>query len=311
MKKITLFAAVLLSVGALSAQSSISGNPNAPVATGNGTTPERNGGEIVLTNSNNPTDVTGSGVACWSSPASGGDGTYSNNSFYRSYDLGEYGVTEGDFNITSVEYGQGSADDGKVINLNIYTADNLDLEVATLTLVDGVTYTSSSADDLSLIVVDNLDITVPGGSIVVFEVNAGDSGANAGETFFPGNNADGETADSYLMSADCDILVPTPVGDITTPESYVMNVVGEPILSVGENALSSISVYPNPASDVLNIEAPASVDIKSVAIFDVLGKRSNAALVNGQINISDLARGVYILNIETSAGTITEKIVKN
>lgn len=308
MKKITLFAAVLLSVGALSAQSSISGNPNAPVATGNGTAPERNGGEIVLTNSNNPTDVTAGGVACWSSAT----GEYRNNSFYRSYDLGEYGVTEGDFNITSVEYGQGSADDGKVINLNIYTADNLDLEVATLTLVDGTTHVSSSADDLSLVVVDNLDITVPGGSIVVFEVNAGDSGTNTGETFFPGNNADGETADSYLMAADCSVNVPTPVGDVTgTPESYVMNVVGEPILSVGENALSSISVYPNPASDVLNIEAPASVDIKSVAIFDVLGKRSNAALVNGQINISDLARGVYILNIETSAGTITEKIVKN
>jgi len=82
-------------------------------------------------------------------------------------------------------------------------------------------------------------------------------------------------------------------------------------LSVSDNALSQVSVYPNPASDVLNIETPATVEVNSVAIYDVLGKRSNVSLVNGQVNVSNLANGVYILSLETSAGTLTQKIVKN
>lgn len=305
MKKITLTLSALL-IGALTmtAQTAIAPGPTVVAGTSN-SAPERNA-DITLTNSNNPTDVTAGGVACWNN----GDGTYSENSFFRSYDLEDYGVTDGDFNITSVEFGQGSADDGKVLNLNIYVADATDLTIATLVFVDGVEYTASSADDLSLVSVDT-DITVPGGSIVVFEVNAGDSGANAGETYFPGNNADGETALSYLQAADCDITTPTPVGDVAAPEAYVMNVLGDVVLSAGENALSQVSIYPNPASDVINIQAPASVEVENVAIYDVLGKRSNVSLVNGQVNVSSLANGVYILSLETSAGTLTQKIVKN
>ena len=65
-----------------------------------------------------------------------------------------------------------------------------------------------------------------------------------------------------------------------------------------------------PASDVLNVRRPAGLEINSVVIYDVLGKATNAQIVNGQINVSSLSRGVYIISMETSAGTLTEKIVK-
>jgi uncharacterized membrane protein (UPF0136 family) len=42
----------------------------------------------------------------------------------------------------------------------------------------------------------------------------------------------------------------------------------------------------------------------------VLGKKSNVSLVNGQINISDLAVGLYLLNVETTNGTLTQKVIK-
>lgn len=29
------------------------------------------------------------------------------------------------------------------------------------------------------------------------------------------------------------------------------------------------------------------------------------------MNVSELARGIYILNVETSVGTLTQKVVKN
>ncbi len=86
---------------------------------------------------------------------------------------------------------------------------------------------------------------------------------------------------------------------------------GDPVLGVDNQILSQVSVYPNPASDVLNVKTPAGVSVNSVAVYDVLGKRSNVSLVNGQINIANLAKGVYILSLDTSAGTLTEKVVKN
>ena len=93
-------------------------------------------------------------------------------------------------------------------------------------------------------------------------------------------------------------------------DDFILNAVLSPELGVGNNELSQVSIFPNPASDVLNIKTPATVEVNSVAIYDVLGKRSNVSLANGQINVANLAKGVYILSLETSAGTLTEKIVK-
>ncbi|MBT0609068.1 T9SS type A sorting domain-containing protein [Aequorivita echinoideorum] len=262
--------------------------------------------QITLTQSVDPTTVDDGGVACWSSTS----GEYRLNSFYRAYDLSDFGVT-GNFEVSSVEYGQGSADDGKVITLNIYTVDNINLALATFTLIATETHTSSSADDLSLISVP-MTATIPAGSIVAFEVSAGDSGANTGETYFPGLNAAGENGPSYLQSADCSVAVPTPVGGVTgVDEFYVMNVIGENVeLGINDLTLSQISVYPNPTSDVLNLKVPSSVEVSNVAMFDVLGKQVSVSYNNGVINTANLSQGIYMLKVETNAGTLTQKVVK-
>jgi len=81
-------------------------------------------------------------------------------------------------------------------------------------------------------------------------------------------------------------------------------------LGVDENKLSQISVYPNPVTDVLKIKTPSSVEITSASIYDVLGKNTSVKVLNNEINVSGLSRGIYILNLETSAGKLTRKIVK-
>lgn len=260
--------------------------------------------QVMLTQSVDPVNVTDGGVACWNS----GAGSYSENSFFRSYDMEVLGVT-GDLEITELQYGQGSADDEKLIFLNVYTADKTDLTTAVLTLVGGTSHTSSAADDLSLISVP-FSATIPAGSIVVFEVNAGDSNGNTGEKFFPGNNAAGENGLSYLQAEDCGIFEPTPVGQVAAPEYYVMNVVGDEILSVGSNLADVVSVYPSPATDVLNINLPSNVEVQSAALISVLGKNTGVTFSNGQMNVSGLASGVYFLNIETNLGAYTQKVVK-
>ena len=102
------------------------------------------------------------------------------------------------------------------------------------------------------------------------------------------------------------------VGFGSDPFDGVFEISGDcSALGVNDNALSQVSIYPNPSSGILNIETPASVEVNSVAVYDVLGKKSNVSLVNGQVNISNLANGVYILSMDTNAGTLTQKIVKN
>lgn len=82
-------------------------------------------------------------------------------------------------------------------------------------------------------------------------------------------------------------------------------------LGVDDNLLSEVFVYPNPITNVLNIRVPSNIEIQSIALYDVLGKDTGARLVNGAVNTASLAKGVYLLTVNTSAGTLTKKVIKN
>jgi hypothetical protein len=75
----------------------------------------------------------------------------------------------------------------------------------------------------------------------------------------------------------------------------------------------SISIYPNPANDVLQITANS--ELKSVRFYNILGKLVSQHNLNGElkksINISGLTSGIYIVKIETVTGVSNlSKIVK-
>ena len=50
--------------------------------------------------------------------------------------------------------------------------------------------------------------------------------------------------------------------------------------------------------------------MKSIAVYDVLGKVVANSAINNQINVSQFNSGVYMINIETNQGTVTRKIIK-
>jgi len=83
-------------------------------------------------------------------------------------------------------------------------------------------------------------------------------------------------------------------------------------VSVDSHLASSFSIYPNPATDVINISNGVDA-IENVKITDLNGrvvKEITLGIDQSQINISDLAEGVYVLNATSNGKTITEKIVK-
>ena len=94
--------------------------------------------------------------------------------------------------------------------------------------------------------------------------------------------------------------------------STAFTIEGEPSsLGFNDNISELASVYPNPTNGVLNVDIPSTVTVKSSKLYNLLGQDTGLRLVNGTMNVSELARGIYILNVETSVGTLTQKVVKN
>ena len=77
------------------------------------------------------------------------------------------------------------------------------------------------------------------------------------------------------------------------------------------NNTNSITVYPNPATDLLNISLSNGTAIETVNIYNVSGKLVNNTKLNGnQIDISQLNNGVYMVEVITVNGSFKTKFVK-
>lgn len=86
------------------------------------------------------------------------------------------------------------------------------------------------------------------------------------------------------------------------------------LLSVSnEFATANFSIYPNPASDVVNVNA-GDLLINSVQVTDinsrVINKINVALSSTAEINVSNLTSGIYFLTVATDQGVGTSKIVK-
>uniref|UniRef100_UPI002618CD0E T9SS type A sorting domain-containing protein n=2 Tax=uncultured Psychroserpens sp. TaxID=255436 RepID=UPI002618CD0E len=88
-------------------------------------------------------------------------------------------------------------------------------------------------------------------------------------------------------------------------------------LSVDEFSSDSFSIYPNPASDIVNIKNVSNQSIDAlIEVYDITGRRvyQNTSDLNNdlQINVSGFENGVYLINITDSNNniTVTKRIVK-
>jgi hypothetical protein len=71
---------------------------------------------------------------------------------------------------------------------------------------------------------------------------------------------------------------------------------------------TSIAVYPNPTTDVLNINTKDRV--KSVVVYDMSGKKVATKLEGTSIDVRNLEKGAYTIAIETNKETQTKKFIK-
>ena len=89
----------------------------------------------------------------------------------------------------------------------------------------------------------------------------------------------------------------------------IMKFSGNLNLATSETGVkSNLKVYPNPASDIVNVSADKKID--TVTIIDLSGKKVQSAKGN-QVNVSNLAKGTYILQVNYGGGAVENtKLIK-
>lgn len=81
-----------------------------------------------------------------------------------------------------------------------------------------------------------------------------------------------------------------------------------PSASLTENVMSSIQIFPNPVNSVLRINSDELLDYQ---IFNLQGLKIASGRMKNELNIDNLERGVYQINLTLSKETKSFKIIKN
>jgi len=110
------------------------------------------------------------------------------------------------------------------------------------------------------------------------------------------------------------ITNPTTSFSLSEWDSYLQDTcdsLGQPTLSTSNFEKSTFKIYPNPIKgNTLNADVKSTT---SYQIYDILGKKILNGTVttnNKKINVSSLKKGIYILKLETSNGSITKKLIR-
>lgn len=164
--------------------------------------------------------------------------------------------------------------------------------------------------------------TPPTPSPISFNLTVGDSQSAAGQatvvqTFTNSSDAAYTTHTATYTATEAGIYYfgihnNTPVG-ATETFLFLDSISLSTNLSNDSFLASKFSVYPNPASSVINISNTLNAVVNTVEITDLNGrtvKTQNVNNTDAEISISDLSAGVYMLKVATDQGIVTKKIVK-
>ena len=132
-----------------------------------------------------------------------------------------------------------------------------------------------------------------------------------------GTDINGETENdlfghSVSLSSDGSVVAIGAPADFGIPgnSGYARVYDLSSVLSLEDNIISkNFIVYPNPVNDQLQLQVATNFEFKKAAIYNYSGQlvfQSN----NTKINVSDLASGVYFIEVETNNGKGVKKIIK-
>ena len=240
------------------------------------------------------------------------------NTFYRSFDLNDFGITSA-YDITAVEFGierlVATPIVGYPIKISIYTTD-APFPTGNLTLINEITENLQS-QTLTLHS-SSIAATIPANSEFVVAIAVASDVLTEGgaglASFEIGSNDAGETAPSFIEAASCSLVTPKTFSLQGRPDiNIVMNIVGtSATASVGDLELVSFNYYPNPVKDRLYMRAEET--ITNVSLFNLLGqkiKEINPTELAAELDLSSLAKGTYFVKAAVNDKMGSFKVVKD
>ncbi len=170
-------------------------------------------------------------------------------------------------------------------------------------------YISVIADPIADFSCDTTEVEV-GGSIHFFDRSENEP--TSWQWTFEGGTPETSTEQNPVVtyqtkgSFAVTLVVSNLAGEDTKTETNYISVVTD----VEDFAVDNVSVYPNPTSSILNIEAE---NLISVTILDMSGRIVYFAAENcsaTSIDLSGFANAEYMVKVETSNGSSLKRIIK-
>lgn len=121
-------------------------------------------------------------------------------------------------------------------------------------------------------------------------------------------NANEELVITPITSGTANIVISFNSNGKVVDKTLTVNSSGA-TLATAEVKKLEFGIYPNPVTDILYIKTQEKVI--NVAIYDASGKLVNTQFSNGQVNVSMLPKGMYILKAVTDKAVYQQKLIKN
>ena len=84
-------------------------------------------------------------------------------------------------------------------------------------------------------------------------------------------------------------------------------------LGIPENKLLSFEMYPNPASDVLNVQLPTGTEKAEVSVFDYTGRLVSSKTISSNdstLDVQNISKGIYIIRVATNSKIGVQRFIK-
>lgn len=84
-------------------------------------------------------------------------------------------------------------------------------------------------------------------------------------------------------------------------------------LGISENKLLSFEMYPNPVSDVLNIQLPTGSEKAEVSVFDYTGRLVSSKTISSNdtaIDVQKISKGIYMIRVAANNKIGVQRFIK-
>jgi len=252
-----------------------------------------------ITLSHNTDDVItdANSVAC-----QGGD-----NQWAKVFNLADFGVT-GDLTLESGRIGVQSLDLTELVTVTVYAVD-ASFPNGTFTFLGTQDVIIDTGTDLTYIEYTFDEPVVIPSSVSMIAVEVAQP--MTGTSFFLGGTA-GDNDTSWLWSSQCGVAEYTTVDAIGFPDAHFYITATGTLEGMGTVELGgkTLSVYPNPATDIVNVSLADGLQVQSIEVVNMAGQSVYSAKAANSINVSFLPAGVYVVRVKDNKGvTHMNKVV--